>query len=205
MHARMAGVKAPEETRRRILEHAFLEFYRQGFQGGSINRIVESTATTKGALFHHFPTKNALGHAVVDDVVRPLLLARWLEPLENTRDPIADLQRIFASLIDCDIASGNYVYGCPLNNLAQEVAPLDPEFRTRIDAAYEYWRIKVAEALTRGIELGKVRPKLDVRSAAAFIVASQTGIWGAGKSSQNPATMREAAAGFAAYLDSLRQ
>src|SRR6266566_3876469 len=51
------GTRAPEDTRRRILKAAFGEFYRNGFQGGSLNRIVEGAGTTKGALFHHFEGK----------------------------------------------------------------------------------------------------------------------------------------------------
>jgi len=53
--------RAPKETRRRILKAAFGEFYRNGFQGGSLNRIVEGAGTTKGALFHHFEGKALAG------------------------------------------------------------------------------------------------------------------------------------------------
>jgi AcrR family transcriptional regulator len=60
----------PEATRARILEAAFQEFYHHGFQGGSLNRIADAAGATKGALFHHFDGKNALGYAVVDEVLR---------------------------------------------------------------------------------------------------------------------------------------
>ncbi len=46
------AVKAPEATRRKLLEAAFGEFYANGFQGGSLNHIVEAAGATKGALFH---------------------------------------------------------------------------------------------------------------------------------------------------------
>ena len=44
-----SATRAPENTRRRILKAAFGEFYRNGFHGGSLNRIVEKAGTTKGA------------------------------------------------------------------------------------------------------------------------------------------------------------
>ena len=50
----MPRVRDPKRTRRKILEASYREFYRHGFQGGSINRIVEAAGITKGALFHHF-------------------------------------------------------------------------------------------------------------------------------------------------------
>ena len=58
------ATRKPENTRRKILEAAFAEFYKNGFQGGSINHIVEEAGATKGALFHHFKGKNDLGYAV---------------------------------------------------------------------------------------------------------------------------------------------
>ena len=64
VHAR--GAKAPEATRRKILEAAFAEFYANGFQGGSLNHIVEVAGTTKGALFHHFDSKQQLGYTLSD-------------------------------------------------------------------------------------------------------------------------------------------
>jgi TetR/AcrR family transcriptional repressor of nem operon len=68
--------KAPESTRRRILAAAFAEFYKNGFQGGSLNHIVATAGATKGALFHHFAGKQELGYAVVDEIITPLLMER---------------------------------------------------------------------------------------------------------------------------------
>src|ERR1700682_6456939 len=59
-------MKAPEATRRKLLDAAFAEFFKHGFQGGSLNQIVDAAGATKGALFHHFTGKQDLGYAVVD-------------------------------------------------------------------------------------------------------------------------------------------
>src|SRR5262245_23724354 len=124
--------KAPDVTRRRILEAAFAEFYRNGFQGGSLNEIVEKAGTTKGALFHHFAGKQELGYAVVDEIIEPILEQRWLAPLTGSSDPITEMQRLFRQFIKEDIGARHYVNGCPLNNFAQEMSPLDEGFRKRI-------------------------------------------------------------------------
>src|SRR5579859_6426610 len=78
------AVKAPEATRRKLLDAAFAEFYANGFQGGSLNHIVAAAGATKGALFHHFDSKQDLGYAVVDERIGPLLLERWLSVLEQS-------------------------------------------------------------------------------------------------------------------------
>src|SRR5437667_10401498 len=131
--------KAPEDTRGRILKAAFEEFYRNGFQGGSLNHIVDAAGTTKGALFHYFAGKNDLGYAVVEEIIRPYMKARWLDALANSIDPIADLKRAMQSVAQDEVENGGVVLGCPLNNLAQEMSPLDEKFRKRIEQVYADW------------------------------------------------------------------
>ncbi|WP_051669543.1 TetR/AcrR family transcriptional regulator [Bryobacter aggregatus] len=195
--------RTPEGTRRKILAAAFVEFYRNGFQGGSLNHIVEMAGATKGALFHHFAGKQQLGYAVVDEVIRPLLQERWLDPLKDSQNPIGDLKRAFRKFVKQDIESGSWLNGCPLNNLAQEMSPLDEGFRTRIDKLYTEWRDLYTASLAAAIQVGKIRKDVSARNTAALIVAGQMGIWGTGKYSQNQEIMMQASDAMCDYLDSL--
>ena len=196
--------KAPEETRRRILSAAFEEFHRNGFQGGSLNRIIEEAGTTKGALFHHFEGKNDLGYAVVEEVIRPQIKATWLDPLADSIDPIADIKRVLREYAKDWQNSGDMVQGCPLNNLAQEMSPLDEEFRIRTNKIYIAWQEGLAAALARGIKAGSVRKNISPRSVAAFMVASLCGMIGAVKNSQSEEPLKLAGEAFYGYLDSLK-
>jgi AcrR family transcriptional regulator len=198
-------MKAPEATRRKILEAAFAEFYQHGFQGGSLNNVVEEAGSTKGALFHHFAGKQELGYAVVDEIIGPLLLQRWLDPLAGTKDPIAELKRSFRRYVKEDIGTGSYVQGCPLNNMAQEMSPLDEGFRKRIDGLYATWRKRVAVAIVAGIEAKTVKKGVSPASVAALIVAAQMGIWGTAKSSRSKELMVKAAEALCDYLDQLKE
>ena len=195
---------SPTVTRDKILRAAFLEFYRNGYQAGSLNQIVDAAGITKGALFHHFASKQELGYAVVDEIVGPLLASRWLDRLQGAPDPIADTSAAFRKHVKTDIESGNWFFGCPLNNLAQEMSPLDEGFRTRIDGLYERWRAGLATALTNGKKNGSVRASVAPRAAAALIVASQMGIWGTGKTSRSKTVMLQATDAVCDYLESLR-
>lgn len=198
------AARRPDLTRERILGAAFAEFYRNGFQGGSLNRIVASAGVTKGALFHHFDGKQELGYAVVDDLIAPLLSQRWLAPVEDTDDPIAAIQRTFRRYIEEDVGTGEFVHGCPLNNLAQEMSPLDEGFRSRIETLYARWRDAFAAALARGVREGTVRPDVDAGDVAALLVVAQMGIWGTGKYSRDEALMRKAGEALCDQLDTLR-
>jgi len=197
-------VRAPENTRRKILEAAFDEFYRNGFQGSSLNHIVEGAGTTKGALFHHFEGKNDLGYAVVREVIHPHLKTRWSDPLAQTTDPITDVKRLFRQCVKEENADGQLVNGCPLNNLAQEMSALDEKFRQILEQIYVTWRQALEAALARGIKAGTVRKDVSPRKVAAFIVAAQTGIVGTAKNAQSGELMTQSAQAFFDYLDSLR-
>src|SRR5262245_39973537 len=129
-----------ESTRQRILQSAFGEFYRYGFQAGSLNRIVDESGMTKGALFHHFPGgKQELGYAVVDEVIWPRFQANWIEPLSRAQDPIQETKRIIAHMAEKGVSGANLVQGCPVNNLSQEMSPLDEGFRVRLEKIYATW------------------------------------------------------------------
>lgn len=198
------ATRSPENTRAKILHAAFEEFYKNGFQGGSLNHIVEKAGTTKGALFHHFDGKNDLGYAVVREVIHPHLKARWSDPLARSTDPITDLKGIFRQCLKEEIDNGHLVHGCPLNNLAQEMSPLDERFRQSLDKIYASWRECLTAAFARGIKAGKVRKDVSPRKVAAFIVAAQAGMIGTAKNAQDEALLAQTSQALFDYLDSLR-
>ena len=198
------AIKAPAATRQKILHAAFKEFYKHGFQGGSLNHIVDGAGATKGALFHHFEGKSDLGYAVVEEVIQPHIKALWCDSLADSIDPIADLKRVLRRFMKEEIESGRLVQGCPLNNLAQEMSPLDEGFRHRIENVYVAWREGLEAAFARGIKAGKVRKDISPRNVAAFVVAAQTGIIGTVKNSQSGELMKRAGEALFDYLDSLK-
>jgi AcrR family transcriptional regulator len=186
------------------LKAGFEEIYRQGFQAASLDTILAHAGVTKGALYHHFPDKAALGYAVVDEVVRGPVLNAYLGPLEpGARDPLRALQRVLRRRADDFVASGIDL-GCPLNNLAQEMSPLDERFRRRIAAALDAWTVGFARALEEGQATGSVRRDVDVHAVAAFIVAAVEGSFGMAKNAKSVALLRSNLEVLASFLDSLR-
>ena len=114
---RATRLRNAERTRERLLQAAFREIYRSGFQSASLDTILASTGVTKGALYYHFKSKEALGYAIVEEIIGPDCLDKWLRPLQRREDPIDTLIGIVQghSVRPADVRGG-----CPLNNLAQE-------------------------------------------------------------------------------------
>src|ERR1700744_2972857 len=90
VHKRKRRFRDPERTRERLLQAAFREVHRSGFQSAGIDAILAATNVTKGALYYHFKSKKALGHAIIEEVVAKLTHERWLLPLQrdSNKDPI---------------------------------------------------------------------------------------------------------------------
>jgi AcrR family transcriptional regulator len=54
-------------TRDRILQAALQVFAQKGYHRALVDDIVQASRTSKGAVYHHFPNKEALFLALVDD------------------------------------------------------------------------------------------------------------------------------------------
>ena len=197
------STKAPDLTRQTLLEAAFAEIHRNGFQAASLAQILADTGLTKGALYHHFPDKKALGLAVVDEVIRPSLAAMMFDPLAETRRPLAAMQALLAAKAGEDdpmVVS----LGCPLNNLMQEMSPVDETFRLRLNAVFQSWVEVLTAALKRGIEEGEVRADVDAESTAFFIVSALEGCVGMSKNTQSVAAYRSCLGQLGRFLDTLK-
>jgi AcrR family transcriptional regulator len=172
-------------TRAKLLDAAFCEIHRHGFQAASIAKILQDTGLTKGALYHHFPTKQDLGLAVVDEVVAARFEERMFRPLRESTQPVATLLAIIEERLGVD--KDSVVLGCPLNNLIQEMSPLDPAFKERLSGIVAAWGQTVEDALRRGQAMGDVRADVDCRAACLFIISAWEGCVSVAKSMQSPA------------------
>jgi AcrR family transcriptional regulator len=195
--------RQPDVTRDKLLQAAFDEIYRWGFQAASLDTILAKAGLTKGALYHHFPNKISLGYAVVDEVVRGFLLERWGVLQPRTGDPITALQRVLRRRA-VRLTSREVELGCPLNNLAQEMSPLDQRFRRAVAATFKTWTDAVAKDLRRGQEEGSVRRDVDAGKVATFIVAAIEGSFGLAKSARSGPMVRSNLEILESFLENLR-
>lgn len=199
---RPASRRQPDRTRQKLLGSAFEEIHRNGFRAASLDAILKNSGVTKGALYHHFGSKLELGYAVVEEVVRPFVEARW-RPAVESQDPVSAGIGIVKELLmtRADMAAS---LGCPFNNLCQEMSPVDEGFRKRLNAILDDWRNSTIEGLKRGQANGAVRKDVDPRAAAAFIIAGVEGCIGMAKASRSKEFLQAGMTGLIDYLEHLR-
>jgi TetR/AcrR family transcriptional regulator, transcriptional repressor for nem operon len=181
-HEKKRRSRDPERTRHRLLQAAFREIHRSGFQSAGIDAILAATNVTKGALYYHFDSKETLGYAVVEEIIAKLTRDRWLRPMLSEGQPIDILigvvRRIPARPKDVRA-------GCPLLNLAQEMSPLDEQFRKRLESIFLDWQEGVATLLRKGQSQGTVRRDVNPDETASFLVAMVEGYATLAKNAQD--------------------
>lgn len=197
-------IKTPDTTRQKLLQAAFTEIYRHGYQAASLTQILSDTALTKGALYHYFPDKKALGLAVVEEIVRPLIAEMMFNPIAETRQPLLTMQQLLIAKAAEDDPLV-VALGCPLNNLMQEMSPVDETFRIHLNNIFQDWVAVVQKALTRGKESGEVRRDVDAAETAFFIVSALEGCVGMSKNTQSVTAFRGCLAQLGRFLDTLKR
>lgn len=191
-----------EKSRQEILDAAFFEVFTRGFQGVSVDDIVKKTSLTKGAFYHHFPTKLDLGYALVEDVISPMILNRWITPLETYDNPLKGILKQMKTLIG-EADPEHLKWGCPLNNLVQEMSPIDTGFRKRLQAALNLWIDEMDKHLRRAKASGLLREDVNTRHVAQFVVMSHEGFYGLLKGLYDPRVFQALYSSLKAYFQTL--
>ncbi len=191
-----------ESTRSRILEAAFDEMYEHGYQGMRIETILKKTQLAKGALYHHFKSKKALGYAVVDEVIFNCKKA-YFQKLDDAEDPLTALCEIMMHCAQ-EMTTEELSLGCPLNNLIQEMYNLDDGFGERLSNVYQYCHNTIKGALVRGQTKGLVKQDIDPEIITLFLMSSMHGISGTAKCMQSIEVLKKMNATLCDYLNTLR-
>ncbi|MDH3638695.1 MAG: TetR family transcriptional regulator C-terminal domain-containing protein [Gammaproteobacteria bacterium] len=190
-------------TRSILLQAATHKMHRNGFRAASIDSILRKTGLTKGALYHHFRNKRALGYAAIDEVIGPHVLERWVVPLHEIDDPVVKIIDMLQAAAD-RLTPEDILLGCALNNLAQEMSPVDSAFRMRVHRVFNEWHKGFEMALSHGQTQGTVKSDVDTASAASFIIAAIEGCLGMAKNAQSPEMLNACAHTFRQFLMGLR-
>src|SRR5271168_1866283 len=188
-------------TRGRLLQAAFQEIHRSGFRSADLDAILAKAGVTKGALYYHFDNKEALGYAVVDEVIASKVHQKWVQPLRNAKSPIDVLIGIFQSE---SLKSEDVQRGCYLLNLSQEMSGLDEGFRRRIARVYKDWHDGMAEALREGQKRRVVRSEINANETATFLLAAWEGYAVLAKNAQDARMLRSGQKILIRHLESLR-
>ena len=186
-----------------MLQAAFREVYRYGFQSAGIDTILAATNVTKGALYYHFESKEALGYAIIEEIVAKLTRDRWMLPLQRNQDKDA-IDTLIGIVRAIPHQPRDVKSGCPLVNLTQEMSQLDEQFRKRLERIFHAWQEGIAMTLRRGQSQGTVRRDLVPQATASFLIAMVEGYEVLAKNAQDAKVWNGGIKNIVGWLRSLR-
>ena len=173
-----------QKTRLNILQNAFELVYRNGFQATSIDEVIATTKVTKGAFFYHFKNKNEMGLALIKEVMYANMYPALVQPLLEAKNPITAIYKMMEHLL----LSNPFMkvkYGCPANNLIQEMAPLNKDFSKALTILTDEWENALVTCINKGKKTGLVAKNINPRQVATFIISGYGGIRVLGRLTNN--------------------
>lgn len=157
------------ETRHRILETAAVEFAARGFEGVSLNQLIERFGMSKGSFYYYFDDKADL-FTTVADLAWAIVL-----PVESLDLETFDAKSFWPSLEALMREARARVRGNPwlvgFTRLMYD-PPESISVREALAEKFAETRQWQAELIRRGQELGTVRADLPVELLQALLVGA---------------------------------
>jgi TetR/AcrR family transcriptional repressor of nem operon len=169
----MIAVRSP--VKEQILEVAMRLMAVQGYHRTTLDDVLRESGAGKGNFYHYFRSKEELGYAILDRLLERFE-ARTLIPIfqGEGQPPLTQVESFLEQILATQRAR-NCVGGCPLGNLATELADAHEGFRQRLAAGFERWRACLAGALTRAQAEGTLGRDVEPDGLARFLVAGIEG------------------------------
>lgn len=151
------------ETRRNILYAAARVFERKGYSAATIAEILAEADTTKGALYFHFESKEALANVIVEEQ------SSWID--ENTDPRISPIQRS----IDLSYRFIEALQNDPLVRASIRLTLERNTFGTDNPSPYVSWVSLLADMLENAAAQGLLLPFVSPQDAAHLLASAVTG------------------------------
>lgn len=165
-------------VRDQLIKSALEVFHARGFNGCSVQDIVDAAGVPKGSFYNHFESKEALGVEVVRAytalVGAYVVDAGAAEILSGPGAPLDRIRAYFEAVIEQNVSCG-VRNGCLLGNFATELAPHSAEITKAVADALNNWSAVVALALAQAQEAGELSKDADIDALARYVVDSYEG------------------------------
>ncbi|MCK4737771.1 MAG: TetR/AcrR family transcriptional regulator [Sulfurimonas sp.] len=173
-----------KKTEKILIDITFDLLYKKGYCATSLTDILEIANMTKGAMYYHFKSKQALVLATVKDYLEHTLNEQWVTPLKESDEPIKTLIEQIEAYHSMFADRKHFLdikHGSPLSNFVLDMSDKDEELFTYLKSAYEIWQLSVEDALTKAKSQKQTKTDFDSKNQALFIISSIEGSIGSAK------------------------
>jgi TetR/AcrR family transcriptional repressor of nem operon len=163
-----------EDTRTRLIATGAKLVHEKGFNHTGVQEILQVSGVPKGSFYFYFRSKEEFGIAVVD-FFSQFIAARMDEHLQDVSIPhVLRLKGFFDAMMEY-FRHESCSRGCPIGNLAQELADLNDTFREKLKQALDAMEARLVACLQAALEANELANDIDPDEAAAFMLNSWEG------------------------------
>lgn len=156
------------------LEAALAAFRRKGYEGTSVQDLVDATGVGRGSLYAAFGSKNKLYHAAMAHY-REHYAMPITEALTCDAPPRELLREILISLVD-DIVMDDTRQACLIVSASTERVAHDIRLAREIRQTIESIEDALTDVIAAGRQFGQVAGEQPARSIARFLITAMQGI-----------------------------
>jgi TetR/AcrR family transcriptional regulator, transcriptional repressor for nem operon len=186
-----------ELTRKRIIEAAAPIFNQHGYEGSSLNALMEATGLKKGGIYRHFASKEELAAEAFDYTWEAAWKARLLH-VDEKANGIDKLKQLIANFIE---RRAPVPGGCPVLNTAVDADDGNPILRSRVGKALRSWTGRLQAYVEEAQQQRDAKPNVDPKDVATLIVASLEGALMISRIQRNEEPLRRVQSHLIEYLD----
>ena len=170
----------PEKTRERILDAAQALILDHGFAATTVDAVVARAGTTKGAFFHHFASKSALGRTVMERFAakdRAHFDEMCVRAERLASDPLQRLLTLLALYEEVFETQGDPISGCLFASYIYEKTLLEPETLDVLQGVVLAWRAALRERIDAVVEKYPPRMPVDLDTLADMFYSVTEGAY----------------------------
>ena len=158
-------------TRARIVEAAADLIYAHGVEQTSLEDVMAASGVSKSQLYHYFADKDALVLDVIARQTERVLDAQ--RPHLGALDSLPALKAWRNAIVRLNKAVQGK--GCPLGNLASELANDSEPARKRLAGSFSLWRDHIESGLAKMRERGELAASADPHDLALALLSAVEG------------------------------
>lgn len=156
------------------VQAAMVAFRRHGYDGTSIQDLVEATGVGRGSLYAAFGSKDGLYLAAVDRY-REQYATPLIDVLRGGAPARELIREVLVSVVDEIVRDGDRL-ACLIVTAAMERVAYDPETAEHVRTTTEALEDALAEMIAAGQSSGELGDRQDARDLARFIMTTLQGL-----------------------------
>ena len=172
-----------------ILDKAIDLFWFKGYNGASMQDVVDSLGLSRSSIYDTFGDKHQLYISALEQY-RKQAAGGLIDMVKQSTSPIQTIQQLFEMLSN-DSLNTVCNKGCFMTNSTIELAPHDPEIHKIVKDNMQDIEEAFYNLVKKGQDLGEITNQNDARALARFLFNTISGIRVAAKSGADKAVYQD--------------